>query len=252
MAAPANDAAAQLEQIATSVAPTVAIPKRRGARAAAMSFRAHYRAALLPRRYDGRRHVATVLLLGIAAELALVLGVPHAFAWSHAWVVPVTLVVASFVEYWAHRGPMHHRMPLVAAVFDRHTRRHHRYFTASASRFESHRDGHAVFFPAVLLVFFGAICAALGLAVATVASTEIAAVFVATAIAYYLTYEALHFAYHCPAHWTLGRLPLVRVLAHHHRTHHARRHMNKRNFNLVLPLFDWVFGTRAARRRVAR
>jgi sterol desaturase/sphingolipid hydroxylase (fatty acid hydroxylase superfamily) len=249
-----DEAAVGATEVATLAAPApCSAGTNPGARAAALRFRTHYRHALMPRGYDGRRHALTVLALGVAAELALVLAVPQAFAWPNAWVVPATLVLASFVEYWAHRVPMHRRVPGLSAVFDRHTRRHHRYFTVSASRFHAHHDGHAVFFPTVLLVFFGAICALLGSLVALLTSTAVAVAFVATSIAYYLLYETLHFAYHCPTRWRLGRLPIVRVLAHHHRTHHAKRNMGRRNFNLVLPLFDWLLGTlawgHAARKR---
>lgn len=221
----------------------------RDRRAATLAYRRHYRRRLMPRGYSGRRHLALVLLSGTAVLALLACAFPEAFAWCRLWVVPATLVVASFVEYWAHRGPMHNAMPLLGEVFDRHTRQHHRYFTPAAMRVHAPRDLCAVLFPAPMLLFFGLIAATLGAFVALLISREVAVVFVATALAYYLLYELLHLAYHLPNTLRVARWPIVRQLAHLHRLHHARSAMREVNFNLVLPLFDWLFGTLAWRER---
>jgi sterol desaturase/sphingolipid hydroxylase (fatty acid hydroxylase superfamily) len=60
---------------------------------------------------------------------------------------------------------------------------------------------------------------------------------------YVLSYEWLHLAYHLPQDTVLGRNPLVRVLARHHARHHDPRLMQKWNFNVTVPLWDWVRGT---------
>jgi hypothetical protein len=187
--------------------------------------------------------VALVAAAGLAGiGLALWLAGP-ALSWHDAWIVPVTVLIANAVEYLAHRGPMHHRRPGLQPLHTRHTGRHHRYFTAEAMHFESARDFHAVLFPPVLLLFFGGIAASLGLLASLVLPRATAALFVATALAYYLLYELLHFLYHVPAHWRAGRWPVVRTLARLHRLHHDPRRMQQRNFNLVFPLCDWLAGT---------
>lgn len=207
-------------------------------------FRAGYRADVLPARYSGAAHVALVLAAaggGVAAALAF--AVAHDARWADAWIVPLTVVMANAVEYVAHRGPMHHRTRVLAALHTRHSGRHHRFFVAEAMPFESTRDFHAVLFPPVLLVFFGAIACGLGALVALVAPAGVAALFVATALGYYLLYEILHFLYHVPAHWRAARLPGVRWLARLHRVHHDPRRMREANFNLVFPLCDRLAGT---------
>jgi sterol desaturase/sphingolipid hydroxylase (fatty acid hydroxylase superfamily) len=207
-------------------------------------FRATYRAEVLPPRYSGAAHVALGLAIaggGIAAALAFAL--VHGARWSDGWIVPLTFVVANLVEYLAHRGPMHHRTRVLAALHTRHSGRHHRFFVADAMPFESMRDFHAVLFPPVLLLFFGAIACGLGALVALVAPAGVAALFVASALGYYLLYEVLHFLYHVPSHWRVGRLPGVRWLARLHRVHHDPRCMQEANFNLVFPLCDRLAGT---------
>jgi sterol desaturase/sphingolipid hydroxylase (fatty acid hydroxylase superfamily) len=44
----------------------------------------------------------------------------------------------------------------------------------------------------------------------------------------------------------VGRLALVRVLREHHRRHHHPALMQRWNFNVTLPLFDWLYKTRAS------
>ena len=91
------------------------------------AFRDDYRAEVLPARYSGRAHVALVLAAaggGIVGAIAFALA--HGARWPDAWIVPTTLVVANAVEYLAHRGPMHHRTAVLAALHTRHSGRHHR------------------------------------------------------------------------------------------------------------------------------
>ena len=207
-------------------------------------FRARYRAEVVPPGYSGALHVMLGLACaggGVAA--ALVFAVAHGAAWHDTWIVPLTLVVANVVEYLAHRGPMHHRRPGLGALHARHSGRHHRFFVAEAMPFEGARDLHAVLFPPALLLFFGAIATGLGALVALFLPAAVASLFVASALAYYLLYELLHFLYHVPAHWPVARLPGVRTLARLHRRHHDPRCMQHVNFNLVFPLCDRLAGT---------
>jgi hypothetical protein len=207
------------------------------------AYREHYLDAYVPLGYSGRRHLAIVMIAGA--------GLIGAIAWfylGHAnpgdWLaVPATLVIASFVEYWAHRGPMHHPSPGLRALYERHTRRHHRFFVMGHMRYRGYRDFHVVLFPPVLMAFFGAIAAALGAAVALLTTPAAGAIVTMTSVAYYLSYELLHLSYHTDGlgnGW--GRGWLAALSRHHHRHHDARR-MVHCNFNLVMPLFDWIFRT---------
>ena len=67
--------------------------------------------------------------------------------------------------------------------------------------------------------------------------------FVATAVAYFLNYELLHFAYHAPAGSLMTRIPGVQRLGRLHRAHHDPRLMQTKNFNVTYPLCDALFGT---------
>lgn len=206
-------------------------------------YRDRYYRTLLPRRYSGLLHLLTVYVAGLAGIAAVMRWAPVAPTRADWWVIPLTLLLGNGVEYAAHRGPMHHRLRWLGALYERHTRRHHRYFRPGEMHFESARDFHAVLFPPVLLLFFGSIAAGLGVLLSLIVPASAAAAFVACALGYYLVYETLHFLYHVPPHWRLGSLPGVSYLARLHHIHHDPQRMQEANFNLVLPLTDRLLGT---------
>ncbi|MEO8672917.1 MAG: sterol desaturase family protein [Tahibacter sp.] len=206
-------------------------------------FRERYRREILPSRYSGLAHALGVFVVGLGVVLIALVLASRQWRAVDFWIVPITLLIANLVEYTAHRGPMHHRVTVLSALFVRHTCRHHRYFRADEMHFESTRDFHAVLFPPVLLLFFGGTAVLLGLIAALFLSRSAAALFVATSMSYYLCYEVLHFLYHVPPDWRAGRLPGVVWLARLHRTHHSHHGMRAHNYNLVFPLCDWILGT---------
>jgi hypothetical protein len=129
-------------------------------------------------------------------------------------------------------------------VFERHTPSHHGFYTHEAMAAESPRDYYMVLFPPVLIVFFfGLFALPVGLLLAWLATANVARMFVATAVGYFLTYEWLHFAYHQPAGGFIGRRWLVRTLRAHHTLHHDVERMQKWNFNITFPICDALFGT---------
>ena len=60
---------------------------------------------------------------------------------------------------------------------------------------------------------------------------------------YVVSYEWLHLSFHLPATHFIARLGVVKKLKRHHATHHDPRLMQKWNFNVTVPLWDWVRGT---------
>jgi len=59
----------------------------------------------------------------------------------------------------------------------------------------------------------------------------------------YLTYEVFHACEHLPPQNPLTRLPWIRQMRRLHELHHRRERMQERNFNIVFPLMDYLFGT---------
>jgi len=206
-------------------------------------YRAEYRATEIPARYSGTAHalftfgVVPVILAACLLQLGAV-------SWREWLVVPASLVYANLVEYLGHRWPMHRPFPGLGLIYKRHAGQHHRFFTHEAMPVGSRRDFRVLLFPPVLVVFFfGGFAVPVWFLLEAFVSANVAWLFVATGIAYYLNYEVLHTAYHMPdGHW-LARIGLVRRLRWLHQAHHDPRLMASRNFNITYPLGDWLFGT---------
>ncbi|HYC30460.1 MAG TPA: sterol desaturase family protein [Chitinophagaceae bacterium] len=167
-------------------------------------------------------------------------------------VIPFTFLYANFSEYMGHKGPLHHRKKKLDKVFQRHTLEHHRFFTAQEMTAKDHHDFKAVLFPSYLLAFFLVVFAlpVMGI-IWWLWSQNAALLFFATAFFYFLNYEWLHLTYHLPDGHPIARLPIIRNLRQHHRTHHDPALMTRYNFNISYPIFDWLFGTTFKRSEVS-
>jgi len=207
------------------------------------TFRAEFREKYISPRYSGVAHFLFTSTVSLAVVVFCAATV-HTPRWWELLTVPATFLFANFVEYRAHRGVMHHRTPPFQLVFERHTPSHHGFYTHEAMAAESPRDYYMVLFPPVLILFFfGLFALPVGLLLAWLTTANVARLFVATAVGYFLTYEWLHFAYHQPADGFIGRRWLVRRLRAHHTLHHDVERMQKWNFNITFPICDALFGT---------
>ena len=206
------------------------------------AYRAQHRAAHIGPRYSGWAHFATTTF-GSLTAIAFAAWRVDAPSTLELAMLPVFFVFANLVEYFGHRGPMHHRRKGLGIIFERHTLQHHVFYTHEAMESESSRDFQMVLFPplmlALLLGIVGPIAALLGL----LATPNVGWLFVATAVGYFLTYEWLHWAYHQPPTTRIGRLRVVRRLRRHHLVHHDPHRMTKVNFNITFPIGDRLFGT---------
>jgi hypothetical protein len=211
--------------------------------AAVTAYRQRYRSDEIAGRYFGWLHLfftSAVCLFVILFCLFQIESVQPA-----EWLsVPAVFLYANLVEYLGHRGPMHHRTRGLGLLFQRHTLQHHRFFTHEAMSFDRSDDFKAVLFPPVMILFFiGGFGVPMWLLLHFLATDNVAWLAVATAIAYYLNYEWLHFAYHCDPQSRVGRLPGLKTLRRLHLKHHDPRLMMRYNFNITYPVGDWLFRT---------
>lgn len=208
-----------------------------------MRYRARFRAEKIGPRYRGWLHFSFTSAASLAI-IAFALSRTEAVTAAQWLAVPLSFVIANAAEYFGHRGPMHHLRRRAEVLFARHTREHHRFFTAAAMSCESPRDFKIMLFPPEMLLFFlGLIAAPIGALLFVIADPNVAWLFVATAMAYFLTYEWLHFCYHLPPESAIGSIGLVKVLRRHHAAHHDPALMARWNFNITFPIFDRVMGT---------
>jgi hypothetical protein len=164
-------------------------------------------------------------------------------------VIPFVFLLSNAVEWRAHRDLLHKRNRLAPILYDRHTPQHHMIFVTEDMAARSRDEWRFVLIPA-----FGLFLIALGnfpisAVLYFLISPNVAALYLANALAYVLMYEWLHLSYHLPPHSPIGRLSVVRFLRRHHASHHDPVLMQRWNFNVTVPLWDLVRGTYATPHR---
>ena len=152
------------------------------------------------------------------------------------------IVFSSFFEWTFHRFVMHRRVKIFSYPFKRHALVHHQIFKAD----ETYHLRKEEDWKTVPMAWWNgpALIAVAQLPFLIVAWMVDSIAFICGSFAavclYYAAYEYLHWCMHIPRKRNVERSGLFFRLNGHHLLHH--RYMD-RNFNVVLPLADWCFGT---------
>ncbi|PKM21861.1 MAG: sterol desaturase, partial [Gammaproteobacteria bacterium HGW-Gammaproteobacteria-14] len=146
----------------------------------------------------------------------------------------------------AHKSLGHKKRRFAGLFYSRHSGDHHPFFTHEDYTINSLRDLRVVLFPAFLLVAVTLLIAIpLGLTVrALFGSSELGWAMAGGVLLAYLFYEWVHLCDHLPDSNPLTRLPLIQYLRQHHRHHHDPSGRDS-NFNVTLPISDWLLGTKS-------
>lgn len=173
--------------------------------------------------------------LGVAVVALLLLKNLHL---AQLWTVPITYALGLGFEWRVHKDLLHKRVPGLALLYDRHERSHHIVFTADDMAMRSRREMALVLMPWFAIVLVTLVLAPVALLVGWLVSRNCGLLVLATGVAFFVSYEWLHLAYHLPASHPISRLWLVRRLGTFHRIHHDPPNMRRWNFNVTVPLFD--------------
>jgi len=205
-------------------------------------FRAQYKAAI-SRRYNGLVHIGVMYGAGVAA-IGYCAAQLQAPTWQWLLVIP-TFVAGNFVEWAMHRFVMHRRIDVFAlrAIYERHTRQHHQYFTDHEPSIDSVREFRIVFFPWRVLLVLGVFGALIGSLSALVVDANAGYIVFMTMIGYYMTYETFHYCCHIADNGFVRHMPFVNTIRRHHTAHHNMGIMMHVNMNLTFPIADWFLGT---------
>jgi hypothetical protein len=203
------------------------------------------RAGHLPAGYSPWRHMG--LTATIAAGIAAI-GVALAVrARPVDWLLmPVFFVVANLLEWTVHRFPMHR--PLQPRImYKNHAMLHHIAFTDRNMPVTGARELGLVMMPWYTMIGLFVVASPVMVLAGVLRGPGLAGVFVLAAVLYFASYETLHALYHLPDETLnrvgLGRLRIFRRMQSHHAHHHVLRRMSAVNFNVTVPLMDWLFGT---------
>ena len=205
-------------------------------------FREQYRAAI-SRWYSGLVHIGVMYGAGIAAILYCVSQLQHA-RWEWLLLIPV-LIAGNFVEWSMHKFVMHRLVDVFAlrAIYDRHTRQHHQYFTDNDATIDSIREFRIVFFPwrvLIVLVVFGLL---FGWIASVLINPNAGYIVFIGMIGHYMVYETFHFCCHVRDNWFVRHFPLINTIRRHHTAHHNMGIMMHVNMNLTFPIADWFLNT---------
>ncbi|MCK8663317.1 SRPBCC family protein [Pseudomonas azerbaijanoccidens] len=205
------------------------------------AFRSRYRANIHPL-YNPWLHGAFVLLFGLLAIAAF---------WSTVqqiqpleWLaVPLTLLLFNLGVYGVHRHLGHHKRAFARMFYARHAGDHHSFFAPGYMTYDSARDWRVILFPAWLIVLHTLVITLPLWWLLKQFDANVAGLVAGCLVLGYLTYEVFHACEHLPPHNRLTRLPWIRQMRRLHELHHRREMMQERNFNIVFPLMDYLFGT---------
>jgi len=153
------------------------------------------------------------------------------------------LVFSNATEWRIHRDVLHTRRRGAEVLYDRHTPLHHVIYVTGDMAMRGARELQLVLIPAygILLVFLFTL--PVSALLWWLGGRALAGVFVLESMGYVLLYEWLHLTWHLPSSSPVARLRVVRWMRRHHEIHHHPQLMQHKNFNVTLPLWDWVRGT---------
>jgi Fatty acid hydroxylase superfamily len=207
--------------------------------------------AEIPWWYSPHAHLAATTGIGLvvlAASIFSIARLERAVRWTDLLVIPAVVLFSNYYEWRVHRDVLHKRFWPFEVIYDKHTPMHHMVYVEEDMAIRSVKEFRLVLIPAagVLGIVLGA--APVAFALAHLWSPAAGWLFLLTASLFMVSYEVLHLCYHAPATSFIGRRRLIARLRAHHARHHDPRLMQRYNFNVTVPLFDWIMGTMAPKR----
>jgi hypothetical protein len=205
------------------------------------AFRSRYRANVHPL-YNPWLHGTFVLSFGILAITAFWSTV-HSATPLEWLAVPLALLFFNFGVYMVHRHLGHHKKAFARMFYSRHAGDHHSFFAPGNMAYDTARDWRVILFPAWLIVLHTLLITLPLWWLLSQLDSNVAGLVAGCLVMGYLAYEIFHACEHLPPHNPLTRLPWIRQMRRLHELHHRREMMQERNFNIVFPLMDYLFGT---------
>jgi len=207
-----------------------------------LRFREQYKGQISPI-YNGYVHTGVMFAVGVAA-IWYCFGQLQGSGWEWLIVLPVFLA-GNFVEWFMHKYVMHRRINVFAlrAIYERHTREHHQYFTDNDVTIDKVQEFRIVFFPWRVLIVLGVAGGIFGWTAAQIFNANAGYILYMTMVAQYLTYETFHLCCHVHENGFVRNMPFVNTIRRHHTAHHNQGIMMHKNMNLTFPIADWVMGT---------
>lgn len=198
--------------------------------------------ALVPKSYSPIAHLTVTAGIGVAALAAGLIAIDE-FHWALPLVALTFIVLANLVEWLAHKYILHRRQRFFEPLYDQHVPRHHVFYTEGHMAVASRREWYFVLMPRRGVLGIALMAVPLAFAVGALFGHDGGWVVIMTVGSYASFYEVTHLTYHLPKDHPLQRIGLIRWLSRHHARHHDPKLMRKWNFNVTVPLWDFLLGT---------
>ena len=205
-------------------------------------FRKKYQSEIHPL-YNGPFHIGVIYVVGALAIGWCASRLVDA-TWEWLLVVPI-FVLSNLFEWYMHKNVMHRLIDVWAlrAIYDRHTRQHHQYFTDNEMTVDTTREWRIIFFPWRALFTFMALGVPFALLLGLAINPNAGYILMITIVGQYLIYETFHYCCHVHDNWFVRYMPFVNTIRRHHTMHHNKGIMMTHNMNLTFPIADWLMGT---------
>jgi hypothetical protein len=201
----------------------------------------------IPWWYSPWGHLAATTGIGLVVLVVSIVSIVrlHAVRWTDLLVIPAVIVLANFYEWRVHKHVLHRRFWPFEIIYDKHTPMHHMAYVEEDMEVRDVKEFRLVLIPAMGVLGIVLAATPIALGISHFWSTAAGWLFLLSASLFMVTYEVLHLCYHAPKDSFIGRRKIIEVLRAHHARHHDPRLMQRYNFNVTVPLFDWLMGTMA-------
>ena len=193
--------------------------------------------------YNGLFHIGVMYAAGFTAIYYCASQLDNP-TWAWFTIIPVA-IAGNFVEWAMHKYVMHRLIDVFAlrAIYDRHTRQHHQYFTDTDYTIDTVKEHRIVFFPWRVLIVLGVAGTILGYIASKIFNPNVGYILYMTMVGHYLLYETFHYCCHIKENWFVRNMPFINTIRRHHAAHHNLGIMMHKNMNLTFPFADWIMGT---------
>jgi len=198
--------------------------------------------AEMPWWYNPWAHLAFPSAVGLTA-IALSIWLIRDLRPIELLTVPIVFLLVNLNEWHVHRNILHRRFWPLEVLFWRHTPEHHVIYVCDDMAMRSTQEFRLVLIPSYGIVAIFITALPITIALAMLVSRNVACLWVATTMGYVVAYEWLHLSYHLPADSRVGRSPIIGMLRRHHAWHHTPELMQHWNFNVTVPVADWILRT---------
>lgn len=157
---------------------------------------------------------------------------------------PMMLIFGSLTVWLVHKYPLHRRLSVFPYAYRKHTIEHHSLYTYHDLEIKNFKEIPYIMFGVLDVIGFALVFVPIMYFInSLIFSENVVNMIIASSSGYFLIYEFFHTISHLPSNHPILKVRYFKFMWNHHRIHHHPRAMNSTNFNIVFPIFDYLFGT---------